>query len=66
MAEKQTYCVTDEKMLEELYELLGLYFEISPHGGFVKTCGNRLDVEPQLDRVIFKEKLLAQITLFLK
>lgn len=61
MAEKQTCCVT-EKMLEELYELLGLYFEISPHGGFVKTCGNRLDVEPQLDRVIFKEKLLAQIT----
>ena len=52
----------DEKMLEELYELLGLYFEIAPHGGFVKTFGNRLDVEPQLDRVIFREQLLARIT----
>lgn len=52
----------DEKMLEELYELLGLYFEISPHVGFVKTFGNRLDVEPQLDRVIFREQLLARIT----
>lgn len=52
----------DEKMLEELYELLTLYFEISPHGGFVKTCQTHLDVEPQLDRVIFKENLLARIT----
>ena len=52
----------DEKMLEELYELLTLYFEISPHGGFVKTCQTRLDVEPQLDRVIFREELLARIT----
>ena len=49
-------------MLEELYELLGLYFEISPHGGFVKTCQTHLDVEPQLDRVIFREELLARIT----
>lgn len=54
--------VTDEKMLEELYELLTLYFEISPHGGFVKTFENRKDVEPQLDRVIFRKELLARIT----
>ena len=54
--------VTDEKMLEELYELLTLYFEISPHGGFVKTFENCKDVEPQLDRVIFRKELLARIT----
>lgn len=52
----------DETLLEELYELLTLYFEISPHVGFVKTCPTRLDVEPQLDRVIFREELLARIT----
>ena len=40
---------TDEKMLEELYELLGLYFEISPHGGFVKTFEKPCMVEPALD-----------------
>ena len=54
--------VTDEKMLEELYELLTLYFEISPHGGFVKTFEKPYLVEPGLDRVIFKEDLLAAIT----
>lgn len=54
--------VTDEKMLEELYELLTLYFEISPHGGFVKTSQNVPLVEPQLDNVIMREELLARIT----
>ena len=54
--------VTDEDMLEELYELLTLYFEISPHGGFVKTFQNPHRVEPALDRVIFREHLLARIT----
>ena len=52
----------DEKMLEELYELLTLYFEISPHGGLVKTFENPNIIEPALDRVIFKEKILARIT----
>ena len=52
----------DEKMLEELYELLTLYFEISPHGGFVKTCQNQIDIEPQLDFVIMREELFACIT----
>ena len=53
-----------EKMLEELYEMLTLYFEseFSPGGDFVKTFGKRYDVEPQLDRVIFREKILAGIT----
>ena len=52
----------DEKMLEELYELLTLYFEISPHGGLVKTFETPNVIEPALDRVIFKEKILARIT----
>ena len=52
----------DEKMLEELYELLTLYFEISPHGGFVKTSRIVTDIEPQLDFVIFREELFARIT----
>lgn len=52
----------DEEMLEELYELLTLYFEISPRGGLVKTFEKPHMVEPALDRVIFKEELLAAIT----
>ena len=54
--------VTDENLLEELYELLTLYFEISPHGGFVKTFQKPHMVEPALDQVIFREHLLARIT----
>ena len=54
--------VKDEKMLEELYELLTLYFEFSPHGGSAKPFENPHMVEPALDRVIFKEYLFARIT----
>ena len=68
MAEKQTSYVTkehavapDEKMLEELYELLGLYFGIEIGNGVVSP-GNKVDIEPQLDRVIFREEILARIT----
>ena len=53
---------TDEKMLEELYELLGLYFEISPHGGFVKTFEKPQKIEPALDYILLKEKIFARIT----
>lgn len=53
--------VTDEKMLEELYELLGLYFGIEIGNGVVKP-GNQIDIEPQLDRIIFREEILARIT----
>lgn len=53
--------VTDEKMLEELYELLTLYFDVPIHGGVIRS-GNCTDVEPQLDQVIFREHLLAKIT----
>ncbi len=51
----------DEKVLEELYELLTLYFEISPNGGLIKTFDKHMDVEPTLDRVIFREELLSRI-----
>jgi len=51
----------DEKVLEELYELLTLYFEISPNGGLIKTFDKHMDVEPALDRVIFREELLSRI-----
>lgn len=52
----------DEKMLEELYELLTLYFEISPHGGLVKTFEKPHAVEPALDYIFLKEKIFARIT----
>jgi hypothetical protein len=52
----------NEEMLEELYELLTLYFEFSPGGGLVKPFKNGEKMEPQLDRVIFRETILARIT----
>lgn len=51
---------TNEAVLEELYELLGLYFGIEIGNGVVKP-GKGM-VEPQLDRVILREKLLTRIT----
>ena len=55
--------VKDEKVLEELYELLGLYFAINLPGGVIasgfKDCKN---VEPALDKLIFQEKIFARIT----
>ena len=59
--------VTDEKMLEELYELLTLYFtsDFSPGGSLVKTFDVSYDIDPVLDRVIFREEILARITAFL-
>lgn len=50
----------NEAVLEELYELLGLYFGIEIGGGIVRPGGG--NVEPQLDRAIFREKLLTRIT----
>ena len=52
----------DEKMLEELYELLALYFEVSPHGGIVKGFEKTQFVEPALDHILLREKLLTRIT----
>lgn len=52
----------DEKMLEELYELLTLYFEISPHGGLVKSFEKPHMVEPALDYILLREEIFARIT----
>ena len=52
---------SNEEVLEELYELLGLYFRIGIGGGIVKLGRHKL-VEPQLDRAIFRETILARIT----
>ena len=53
---------TDEKMLEELYELLGLYFGLEIGNGVVDVTSEMQATEPQLDRVIFREEILARIT----
>lgn len=52
----------NEKMLEELYELLTLYFEFSPGGNLVKTFDKHCHSNPTLDMVIFRETILARIT----
>ena len=52
----------DEEMLEELYELLTLYFEISPHGGLVNSLEPPHLVEPALDHILLREELLTRIT----
>ena len=52
----------NEEMLEELYELLTLYFEFSPGGDLAKPFEKKGKVEPQLDRVIFREMLFANIS----
>lgn len=54
--------VTDEEMLEELYELLTLYFEFSPGGTLVKTFDKHCHSDPTADIVIFRETILARIT----
>lgn len=51
----------DEKVLEELYELLGLYFRLDL-GKWIVSPGKHETAEPQLDRIIFREKLLTKIT----
>ena len=52
----------NEEMLEELYELLTLYFEFSPGGSLVKTFDKHCHSDPTLDRIICKESLFAEIT----
>lgn len=54
--------VKNEEMLEELYELLTLYFEFSPGGDLAKPFEKKGKIEPQLDRVIFREMLFARIS----
>ena len=52
----------NEEMLEELYELLTLYFEFSPGGSLVKPSEKHCNSDPTLDMVIFRETILARIT----
>ena len=52
----------DEEMLEELYELLTLYFSISLRGGLVTGVEKPRLVEPALDHILMREKLLTRIT----
>lgn len=52
----------NEKMLEELYDLLTLYFSIPLHGGLVNGLEKPKFVEPALDYVLLREKLLTRIT----
>ena len=55
--------VKDEEVLEELYELLGLYFSLNLPGGIIgESFSGGRDVEPSLDQVILKEKIFAEIT----
>ncbi len=54
--------VANEEMLEELYDLLTLYFEFSPGGNLVKTFDKHCNSNPTLDIVIFRETILARIT----
>lgn len=56
----------NEEMLEKLYELLTLYFEITTHGGLVKSFEQPRLVEPALDHVLLREKLFAEIKLIMK
>ena len=52
----------NEEVLEELYELLDLYFRIDIGNGVIRGYGGSMGVEPQLDRSIFREEILARIS----
>lgn len=56
--------VADEKVLEELYELLTLYFSIvdSVCTGPIHVNSQIKNVESSLDKVIFQKEILARIT----
>ena len=50
-----------EEVLEELYELLDLYFRIEIGSGIVRTDEDISRIEPSLDREIFREGILEKI-----
>lgn len=55
--------VENEEVLEELYELLGLYFSLKIPGGIIeKNNLNGQRAEPSLDRIELQEKIFAEIT----
>ena len=50
-----------DETLEELYELLYLYFNIEISSGIVTANTDNLRVEPSLERHIFREGILKKI-----
>lgn len=50
-----------DEILEELYELLDLYFRIGLGSGFVKAGKPLEHLEPTLDRIEYKEDILEKI-----
>ncbi len=50
-----------DETLEELYELLYLYFNIEISSGVVTANTNDSRVEPSLERHIFREGILEKI-----
>ena len=53
--------VKNEKVLEELYELLGLYFATKLPGGIVEYRDGEKE-DPILSSIEVREKILARIT----
>ena len=55
--------VKNEEVLEELYELLGVYFNLKIPGGIIeKNFLSGQKVEPALDRIELQEHIFAKIT----
>ena len=50
-----------EEKLEELYELLDLYFRIEIGSGIVRTDLDISRIEPSLDLIIVKEEIIEKI-----
>lgn len=50
-----------EEFLEELYELLTLYFDIPVATGTIRIGDNRFDSRGGLDQVIFREFIREEI-----
>ena len=51
-----------EELLEELYELLTLYFDIRVQTGMVCIGDSRFDSRGGLDQVIFREFIREEIS----
>ena len=51
-----------EELLEELYELLTLYFDVPVNTGMIYTFDSRFDSRGGLDHVIFRELIREEIS----
>lgn len=52
-----------EELLEELYELLSLYFDIPVATGTIRIGDSRFDSRGGLDQVIFREFIRTEISM---